>query len=111
MVSDLILARKHAQHSSTSQTLIFDVAANRYRLVGMSDADHPAKEYEVRLAEEPYRAAIVSADFAAEKQVVFDGYGMCEGDPGFDPNADFNADGCVDLSDLAALLSNCGSGM
>lgn len=33
-------------------------------------------------------------------------YDLCEGDPGYNPNADFNGDGCVDLSDLATLLGN-----
>ncbi len=37
-------------------------------------------------------------------------YGACEGDPNYNPNADFDNSGCVDLSDLAALLGNYGSG-
>jgi type II secretory pathway pseudopilin PulG len=76
VLSDLALARKHACHCSTSQTVVFDVAANSYQLVGMPHPDRPTKEYTVRLAQEPYRTAIVSADFGGQKQVVFDGYGM-----------------------------------
>jgi len=37
-------------------------------------------------------------------------YGVCEGDPDYDPNADFDANGCVDLWDLLALLNNYGAG-
>ena len=35
-------------------------------------------------------------------------FGVCTGQPGFNALADFNASGCVDLSDLAALLANFG---
>ena len=37
-------------------------------------------------------------------------YGVCHGDPDYDPNADFDASGCVDLWDLLRLLSNYGAG-
>jgi probable HAF family extracellular repeat protein len=37
-------------------------------------------------------------------------YGACEGDPNYNPNADFDSSGCVDLNDRAALLSNYGFG-
>ncbi|MBU0617717.1 MAG: hypothetical protein KKI02_08365 [Planctomycetes bacterium] len=36
-------------------------------------------------------------------------YGVCEGDPDYDPNADFDANGCVDLWDLLPLLDNYGT--
>ena len=35
-------------------------------------------------------------------------YSLCEGEPGFMPEADFDDSGCIDLSDLSALLSNYG---
>ena len=35
-------------------------------------------------------------------------FGLCEGDVGFNANADFNRDGCVDLGDLALLLAMFG---
>jgi hypothetical protein len=37
-------------------------------------------------------------------------YGACEGDPNYDSNADFDRNGCVNLCDLARLLSNFGVG-
>jgi hypothetical protein len=37
-------------------------------------------------------------------------YGLCDGDPGYNDNADFNDDGCITLSDLSALLGNYGYG-
>ena len=80
IISDLTLAREHARQSSTSQTVIFDVAANGYRLPGLPDPDHPTSEYEVDLDEEPYRAAIVSVDFGGTANVLFDGFGVPAGD-------------------------------
>ena len=46
------------------------------------------------------------ADLAA----LLGAYGVCAGDPNYDPNADFDASGCVDLWDLLRLLSNYGAG-
>lgn len=42
-------------------------------------------------------------------------YGLCDGDPGYIPQADLTGagdvpDGCVDLPDLAALLADYGCG-
>jgi hypothetical protein len=37
-------------------------------------------------------------------------YGACEGDPNYDADADFDRNGCVNLCDLARLLSNYGAG-
>lgn len=35
-------------------------------------------------------------------------FGLCSGQPGYDPSLDFNASGCIDLPDLSALLTNFG---
>jgi hypothetical protein len=37
-------------------------------------------------------------------------YGLCEGHPRYNPDADFTGDNCVGLSDLATLLANYGYG-
>ncbi len=37
-------------------------------------------------------------------------YNTCDGDPLYDPAADFDASGCVDLADLAQLLAYYGEG-
>lgn len=39
---------------------------------------------------------------------VLAAFGTSEGDPGFDPSADFDGNGTVDLADLSALLTNFG---
>ena len=36
---------------------------------------------------------------AADETLVDNSLNLCDGDPGFDPNADLNADGCVDSTD------------
>jgi len=36
-------------------------------------------------------------------------FGKCEGDPEYDPDADFDGDGCVGQSDLGVLLANYGA--
>jgi hypothetical protein len=33
-------------------------------------------------------------------------YGLCDGDPGYNGDADFSGDGCVTLTDLSTLLGN-----
>lgn len=36
-------------------------------------------------------------------------YGLCVGDPGYNPAADISGNGCIDLADLAALLAAYGA--
>ena len=36
-------------------------------------------------------------------------YGMCVGDPNYNPAADFDDSGCIGLVDLAGLLTNYGT--
>ena len=38
-------------------------------------------------------------------------YGTCDGDPDYNPDADLDDSGCIDLADLATLLSNYGYGV
>jgi type II secretion system protein H len=76
VAADLNLARRHAYQSSASQTVTFDVAADRYKLAGMPDPDRPAVDYEVDLGDEPYQADLLSANFSGNAKVVFNAYGM-----------------------------------
>ena len=76
IVNDLTLAQRQARLSSTSQQVTFDVAASSYRLVGLADLDHPTSEYEVHLDWQPYEVVIISADFAGDAEITFDGYGI-----------------------------------
>jgi prepilin-type N-terminal cleavage/methylation domain-containing protein len=76
VVADLTLVRERAKQASSSEKVGFDVATNSYQISGMSDPDHPAQAYRVRLSEEPYYATIASADFAGQTAAVFDGFGL-----------------------------------
>lgn len=75
VANDLNLARRQARTSSSTQTVDFNVAQHRYRLVGCADIDHPGEEYIVELNAPPYEVRIVSAVFGGDDVVEFDGYG------------------------------------
>jgi prepilin-type N-terminal cleavage/methylation domain-containing protein len=76
VIADLEFARRHARQANVSQAVQFDVGANNYRLPNVSDPDHPAEEYVVDLTAEPYRAEILSAEFAEGAKISFDAYGV-----------------------------------
>ena len=76
IVRDLALARARAKSASVSQAVVFDLAAGSYQLVGIEDIDRSGEVYEVLLADYPYRATIVAAEFDGDTGIVFDGYGV-----------------------------------
>jgi type II secretion system protein H len=76
VAADLRLAQTHAQVTSSSRTVCFDVAAGQYELMNVPALDGAAGNYTVRLSAEPYRAALTSADFNGAAQVVFNGWGL-----------------------------------
>lgn len=75
IAADLAAARGRARSLSTSQTVIFNLVANTYELPGLQSLDRAASPYVVELSNEPYKATVVSADFAGAPQIIFDGYG------------------------------------
>lgn len=76
IAADLELARKHAIHSSTPQTVTFN--GNGYEISGMRDLDRSTSSYKVDLSDEPYRAQIRSADFDGDSEINFDTYGNAD---------------------------------
>ena len=76
IVADLQLAKRRAQQTSTSQTMAFYVADNRYEIAGISDLDRSSKVYENRFGEGVSQAKLVSADFGGSSTLVFDIYGQ-----------------------------------
>jgi len=76
ILTDLQLAQRHARSTSTSQSVQFATAQNRYTLAGLPALDRSSGEYEVRLSGEPYEAALVAADFGGDELVTFNGYGL-----------------------------------
>lgn len=68
----------------------------------------PMFQHDLRRSGHYTRASITGdlADLAA----LLASYNTCEGDPLYNPIADIDGDGCIALSDLAALLANYGVG-
>ena len=74
---DLRLARRHAEATSASQSVVFNSpAAHQYEMPGMDDPQRGGQTYAVNLAGEPFLAIIVSASFNGDATIIFDGYGM-----------------------------------
>jgi type II secretion system protein H len=76
VAADLTLACRNAYQSSSSRTVTFNVGADSYELSHVGDLDRPAENYEVSLAGEPHYATIVSADFAGQTKIAFNGFGV-----------------------------------
>lgn len=76
IVADLDLARTKAYASSSTVTVKFDVEADVVWLVGVRGMEGADSEYVVRLAEAPYHARLVYADFGNTPALNFDGYGV-----------------------------------
>ena len=83
IVHDLTLAQKQARCTSTSRTVVFDIASDSYAIIGENHLDRTGATWEVRLAEPPYRTHIFVAQLDIEDtnpKFIFDGYGMPEQD-------------------------------
>lgn len=76
IVVDLQLAKRRAQQTSTSQTIAFYVADNRYEISTMNDLDRSSQVYENRLGGGVYQATLVSANFGGSSTLTFDIYGQ-----------------------------------
>jgi len=44
----------------------------------------------------------------SDLSILLETYGLCEGDPGYNGDADFDGDGCVYLPDLGCFLAQYG---
>ena len=76
IVADLELARRKARASRQSQSVIFDLAGDRVQIPGVGNLNDSSANYVTQLANDPYRAAFVSADLGGDAEVIFDGYGV-----------------------------------
>jgi type II secretion system protein H len=76
VAADLGQAQSYARTTGASQTVIFSVAANRYQLMNASPLDGVSGPYTVDLADGPYGARLISANFNGAAQVVFNGWGL-----------------------------------
>jgi Tfp pilus assembly protein FimT len=76
IVADLALAKSQARASSLAYTVSFDAATNSYEYFDGTEIALADAIKIVQLDEPPYNAAITSAVFGADDEIVFDGYGV-----------------------------------
>lgn len=76
IAADLELARRTARASRQTQSVTFDLADNQVRIPGAGNLSDSSANYVTKLADEPYRAELVSADLGGDAEVIFDGYGV-----------------------------------
>jgi type II secretory pathway pseudopilin PulG len=76
IASDLEMAQSRAYSRNTMQSVIFSIGSNSYEVVGISDLNHPAQPYVVRLNEPPYSATLKAVNFGGESTVSFDAFGQ-----------------------------------
>jgi len=76
IVADLAFARSAAKASSSSRRVKFFVNSDLYRLFELQPLDGVGDNYDVALFEKPYEADIISANFGADDQIIFDGWGI-----------------------------------
>ena len=76
IIADLELARRKARASRQSRTVEFQILTNRVRILDVADMADSSKTYITKLADDPYRAELISADLGGDAEVTFDGYGM-----------------------------------
>ena len=76
IITDVAYAQRRARTGSMQQQIVFDAVSNTYSLPGVAHLDRSAGTYAVDLADEPYGAEIVEADFDGDETLTFDGYGV-----------------------------------
>lgn len=76
VVADLDRGRAKAASSSQSWVVNIDLAKHELIIPGAGDLDTGTDDYVARLAEAPYEAKIVSANFGGGVAVTFDGFGV-----------------------------------
>lgn len=76
IVADLYMARRRAQQTSKSQSVVFYVPEDRYEVVGSKHLDRVNDIYEYRLGEDDTHATLISADFGGSSTLTFNIYGL-----------------------------------
>lgn len=80
VLGDFTLAQQHARIQGAGQGIAFNVSASSYTLTGMPDLRKSTAEYTVSLADDPYGAQILSADFGGDTTLRYNGYGVPDSD-------------------------------
>lgn len=74
--ADLQYAAQVAKQTSSSTTLLFDLATHSYEIVGLTDIDRRNRNYQFNLQDSKYQGKLLQVDFAENTQVVFDIFGL-----------------------------------
>jgi prepilin-type N-terminal cleavage/methylation domain-containing protein len=74
--ADIEQAQLSAKAASTSISIEFFVGDNKYEIPGLSALNGFSGSYIVELSARPYAAALVSAEFGGDAELIFNGWGM-----------------------------------
>jgi prepilin-type N-terminal cleavage/methylation domain-containing protein len=74
--ADIEQAQLSAKAASTSISVEFFVGDNKYEIPGLSPLVGSSGSYAVELSARPYAAALVSAEFGGDAELIFNGWGM-----------------------------------
>jgi len=74
--ADIEQAQLSAKAASTSISIEFFVSDNKYEIPGLSALNGSSGSYAVELSARPYAAALVSAEFGGDAELIFNGWGM-----------------------------------
>ncbi len=74
--ADFQLARTRARITSSTLTIVFDIANDRYSIAGLADLNQSSSIYTVELSNAPYQADLTAAVFAEGAKISFNGYGV-----------------------------------
>lgn len=78
--ADLQLARQYAVATNKATSVLFDVAARRYTLVGVPNPNGKQGDYVVDLTAMGFEIGSLVVDFGGAKTVSFDAYGSASAD-------------------------------
>ena len=74
--ADLAYAQRQARLLSNPIQVEFDISNDCYQSGDFPDSDYLDEDFKVVLSQEPYRAAIISANFGGLTDITFNGYGL-----------------------------------
>ncbi len=78
VTTDLQFARRYAASTSASLTVRFNTTTDTLRLMGVTGPNRYSGAYIISLADDPYGADLLSANFGGDADVIFDGFGRAD---------------------------------
>lgn len=78
IATDIAFAQSRARATSSSKSIVFNVADSTYEIPGERALDHAAGAYAVRLGDPPYQATLDAVNFDNFATAQFDGFGKLQ---------------------------------